>query len=175
MWLPAHDPVGLFRDSFPVSPVCKDLFPVLSPPLSPSKGPGRGGFHTPIRPFMSQSWPPQAHDKNLPIFGRAALPIRVKPRLGTQLARGFSLGSAEEQGVFVLNQPNHLLSLGHAALRCHSEKSCFMTKLRQKGMQRTHRKELMLFSLCDLWPVAANSSLVAALSRWAPAASPRKA
>ena len=38
--------------------------------------------------------------------------LRVKLRLGTQPARGFSLGSTEEKGVFVLDQPNHLLSLG---------------------------------------------------------------
>jgi hypothetical protein len=38
--------------------------------------------------------------------------MRVKLRLGTQSAREFFLGATEEKGVFVLDQPNHLLSLG---------------------------------------------------------------
>jgi hypothetical protein len=42
-----------------------------------------------------------------------ALLIRVKLRFRPQAARGFSLRSTQEQRVFVLDQPDHRLSLGN--------------------------------------------------------------
>ena len=42
-----------------------------------------------------------------------AEPIRVRLRFSPQSARGFVLCSTQQQCVFVLDQPNHLLSFGN--------------------------------------------------------------